>query len=199
MNKLILCGLTFFPFWAMANPLVVADKFEIIKCQNGTAGYWDGACKCPDIAHYDGRYCKKKVLIQCQTNQDCQDGEYCLVGKNEGACHTLQVYTPINYNGATYYISAEMSNHASVRNFCAALDAEPLQRSDWGCVGMGPGCLDNDTVIYIQDNFPNLGFYWLEKEDDNTFYYFDVNDGTVYSVPQDSISHMQPICVKKEK
>ena len=114
-----------------------------------------------------------------------------------GACHALSVYKPVHYNKKIFYTAAEIMNYESVNNFCNTLGAKPLARQDLDCEEMGPGCLDNDAVALLQ-SLVGSGFYWLEKYADDKFYYFDMNDGTVYYVPKDSISHMQAICVKEE-
>lgn len=187
-----------FPFCVNADISYITEPFDREKCKNGMADRWDNACKCPNFSEYDGQYCDKKEMKQCKTNRDCPNGSYCYLVNQEGVCHELTVYAPVLYNQKKFFLSGEILNLKSADNLCSALGARSLTREDLACNRSGPGCLDTDTIIHLQEHVGILGFYWLENER-NKFYYFDINDGTVYFLDKDSISHMQAICILEEK
>lgn len=138
----------------------------------------------------------------CQTTADCADNAFCLfpdAAKETGVCFEQTAYPPIETPAGTFILSDSVMNGRSANSFCAALNARPAERADFRCDGMGPACLDKETLERLKDARGARGFFWLDPQSDTANrFYADINDGTVYLTRARTAGTMQALCFRKE-
>lgn len=181
-------------------PAFSLDMLDTDFCKNGHGAPWIGACICDNPTIYTGRYCDIHTDGACSVNKNCKKGYFCVQSDTEGACASATKHTPIQINASEFVLSEMLLNYQSATNFCSALGKKYRQatRSDFMCDGIGPACLDTETIIALQDAFGSRGFFWLESKDKVAAYYADINDGTVYETSKQNFKTLQALCIKKD-
>ena len=171
------------------------------SCINGHASRWAGACICNNPALYFGQYCDEKPVKDCYSNKDCPSEHFCLLINNEGKCHKANATNRLKINSISFALSDSLISYDNAAPFCSALKGgyRPVSRKDFHCNGMGAACLDRNLTIKLQEQYGNLGFFWLEKtENSNNAYYADLNDGTIYYTNKDNFKFNQVLCIRRE-
>lgn len=184
-------------------------------CRYGEAGSWAGACACYYSYGYSGRYCDEAPLKTCQTNKECQTGQYCLpysafIQKSQqnkestGACFLAKTFPAIKVNQREFYISQSLMNKQGAEAFCQALGKviqKPLvsaTRQDLACDTTLVGCVDKLYLSAFQKQVGTRGFLWLDNDKPQTAYYFDLNDGNLYNMDASSGVVSQALCVTRK-
>lgn len=177
---LLLCICCFLiPSNILANTNIINKPFEPDLCQNGFAPSWGGACRCFEPNKYTGRYCDEKT----------------------NGTPSKQILKPVQTKNGLFILSASLMNHNQTKDFCFSLGNgfRPATRADFFCNTNGIGCLNKDIFIPIKKQFGNRGFFWLEETESNdTAYYADLNDSTVYHTQKTNTATIQGLCIQKD-
>lgn len=200
MKKIFFIGLCCFSFNVLAHQRT-DTSFDPDLCQNGYGSTWVNACICDAPTTVSGKYCNIHITKQCEKNNKCGNDSFCLSINGVNMCAPNVARGTLEMDNTKYVLSDMLLNYESSEHFCKSLGNGYRQatRSDFGCANVGPGCLNTEKVIGLQEFFGLRGFFWLDKKDTQNAYYADINDGTVYETSQNNLKTTQALCIKKEK
>ncbi len=180
----------------------INEPLDTDFCQKGYGAPWVGACVCDNPTIYTGRYCDVRTTGSCQSNQECAQDSFYLQAEENGACAPIKTQGPVIINNASFIISDMLLNYQSAERFCSSYTGggyRQATRADFSCSGIGPACLDTDTVMTLQEHLGTRGFFWLDSKDETNAYYADMNDATVYETSKQNFKTIQALCIKKEQ
>lgn len=180
-----------------------SDAYDADLCINGKAGTWNGACACYKPEIYSGRYCSEQKSKNCQNNTDCSSDSYCSfpISSSDGSCFKKAGYPIIQTAKGEIIFSDSIMNAQSAQSYCTSLGKNwrIITRADFNCQSIGPACLDFNLLTTLKKSLKSLGFFWLEqRQQSDTYYYADLNDGTVYFTNGKNNTTMQALCVRKD-
>ena len=198
MKKVFIFCFCFLTFYSVT--VLSSEAFDTDFCKNGYGAPWVGACVCDNPTVYTGRYCDVRTTGSCHSNKECPKDSFCLQSGETAVCALTTGQGPIVVNNVSFVLSDMLLNYQSAERFCSSYTGggyRQATRADFGCSGIGPACLDTDTVITLQEHLGTRGFFWLDSKDETNAYYADMNDATVYETSKQNFKTIQALCIKK--
>lgn len=159
-------------------------------CEQGNPMAWNNACVCH--AGWTGAHCTHESTQSCSQTNPCKDTkQYC----QDGYCHFPYHYASIPAKNLNLVVSRSIMTWDEAQDFCKVLKMQPASRKDFGCNGLGIGCLDTHSFQTLQEKLEYRGFIWLDEEKNQQAYYADLNDLNVYLSQKTSRAVCQALCV----